>query len=61
MAGVRALLLVPIALAVGMCIAELAKVSPHAGVAVALLVGLLSALPIKVRFSLEIRDWSDES
>jgi hypothetical protein len=56
---VRSALLVPILLAIGMLLAELAKVSPHGGVAAALVVGLLSALPIKVRFTLEVRDWGD--
>ena len=53
------LLLFPILLAVGMLLAELAKWSPHIGVATALAVGLLSALPIKFRFTMEVRDWSD--
>lgn len=48
-----------VALAIGWILAELAKAHPHLGVSVALIVGVLCALPIKFHFSMEVRDWRD--
>ena len=50
-------ILVIIGVSIGAGLVELAKVYPHAGVALSLFVGLFAAVPLKVSFKLEARDW----